>query len=128
MEEILVGLAAVVALTYVAVPIARGPRVQLRDPGRVEEAEARKRSALTAIIDLEAERDAGKLSETDFDALRASAEAEALAALAEVDLVASTDLDDDDLEREIAEMRQRLACPTCGALRAPGERCARCDA
>jgi hypothetical protein len=128
MEEILVGLAAVAALTYVVVPIARGPRVQLRDPGRAEEAEARKHSALSAIIDLEAERDAGKLSEQDFDTLRRSAEAEALAALAEADLVASTELNDDDLEREIAEMRQRLACPTCGALRAPGEGCARCDA
>lgn len=128
MEEIIVGVAALAALAYVVAPLARGPRTQNNDPGRLEEAEARKEAALTAIIDLEAERDAGKLSASDFDLLRDSAEAEALAALAEADLVASSDLDDDDLEREIAEMRERLACPTCGAMRTPGERCVRCGA
>jgi hypothetical protein len=128
MEEILVAIAAAAALCYVVIPLARGPRFQQRDPGRVEEAEARKRAALTAIIDLEAEREAGKLSEEDFDTLRRSAEAEALAALAEADLVASAELDDDELENEIAQMRERLACPNCGSLRTPGERCARCDA
>lgn len=128
MEEILVGMAAVAALAYVVVPVARGARVQRGDPGRVEEAEARKQAALGAIIDLEAERDAGKLSTEDFEALRAAAEAEALAALAEADLVANTDLDDDELEREIAEMRERLVCPACGSVRDPGQRCARCGA
>lgn len=128
MEEALVGLAALGALAYVVMPLARGPRTQSIDPGRVEEAEARKRVALSAIIDLESERDAGKLSEADFDMLRKSAELEALAALAEADLVASRDLNDDDLEREIAEMRERLECPNCGSMRAPGERCARCGA
>ena len=128
MEEILVALAAVAALAYVVAPLRRGPRLQSNDPGRAEEAEARKRAALTAIVDLESERDAGKLSESDFDNLLAGAEAEALAALAEADLVAGADLDDDELEREIAAMRERLACPACGAMRAPGERCARCGA
>ena len=128
MEEILVALAAVAALVYVVAPVVRGPRVQSTDPGRLEEAEARKRVALSAIIDLEAERDAGKLSENDFDMLRSTAEAEALAALAEADLVAGANLDDDELEREIAEMRDRLACPSCGSMRAPGERCTRCGA
>ena len=128
MEEILVGLAAIAALVYVVAPLTRGPRTQTNDPGRIEEVEARKVAALTAIIDLEAERDAGKLSESDFDLLRNSAEADALAALAEADLVASRELDDDDLEREIAEMRERLACPSCGAMRTPGERCVRCGA
>jgi hypothetical protein len=128
MEEIVVAVAAIAALVYVIAPVARGPRVQTKDPGRIEEAEARKRTALSAIIDLEAERDAGKLSEGDFDTLRAAAEADALAALAEADLVANAELNDDDLEREIAEMRERLACPSCGAMRTPGKTCARCGA
>ena len=128
MEEILVGLAAIAALIYVVAPIARGPRTQGSDPGRLEEAEARKEAALSAIIDLEADRDAGKLSVGDFELLRNNAEAEALAALAEADLVASSDLNDDELEREIAEMRERLACPSCGAMRTPGEKCVRCGA
>lgn len=126
MEEILVGLAALAALAYVAAPIRRGPRVQSTDPGRLEEVEARKRAALTAIVDLESERDAGKLSESDFESLHASAEAEALAALAEADLLANAEAEDADLEREIAAMRERLSCPSCGALRSPGERCPRC--
>lgn len=128
MEEILIALAALGALAYVVIPLARGPRREARDPGRAEEAEARKHAALSAIIDLETERDAGKLSDDDFEMLRKSADAEALAALAEADLVASSDLSDDDLEREIAEMRERLACPKCGSVRVPGERCARCGA
>lgn len=127
MEEIIVALAAIATLAYIVLPMTRGARVQRNDPGRLEEAEARKRAALHAIIDLETEREAGKLSEEDFDMLRGSAEAEALSALAEVDLVANTELDDDELEREIAEMRERLTCPSCGALRAPGERCTGCD-
>lgn len=128
MEEIVVAAAALAALAYVASPLLRGPRVELRDPGRVEEAEARKHSALSAIIDLEAERDAGKLTQEDFESLKATADAAALAALAEADLAANSELDDDELEREIAEMRERLACPECGALRSPGERCAACGA
>jgi 3-hydroxyacyl-CoA dehydrogenase len=127
-EEILVGLAAVAALVYVVSPLGRGPRTQTIDPGRLEEAEARKHSALSAIIDLEAERDAGKLSEDDFETLHKTAEAEALAALAEADLIASADVTDEELEREIAEMREKLACPSCGSMRAPGELCARCGA
>ena len=128
MEEILVTVAAVAALAYVIAPMARGARVQTQDPGRAEEAEERKRVALSAILDLEAERDAGKLTEDDFELLRGNAEAEALAALAEADLVADTELTDDELEREIAEMRERLACPGCGALKVPGKRCTRCGA
>ena len=126
-EAVIVALAALGALFWILGPLAR-PRVDRDDPGRAEEANAKKHAALASILDLEMERDTGKLSDEDFDVLRHQAEAEALAALAEADLVASATTDDDELEREIAEMREKLACPSCGAVRAPGKPCARCGA
>jgi hypothetical protein len=35
--------------------------------------------------------------------------------------------EDDALEAEIAEMRERMTCPRCGALRSPGEACPSCS-
>jgi rubrerythrin len=53
---------------------------------------------------------------------------EALQALRELDELGARDADDDELEREIAELRARLQCPRCGALREPGEECPECGA
>ncbi|HEY7876332.1 MAG TPA: 50S ribosomal protein L32, partial [Actinomycetota bacterium] len=99
----------------------------------------RKRAALTAILDMEDERDAGKLSDVDFAALRHEYEAEAAAALVELDaLRGSGGTIDESLEAEIAAIRARLQddspraaasleeCPTCGTPRVPGRTCERC--
>jgi len=125
---LIIALLAVLALAYVTGP--------LRRPGAIEddiappEAETRKLTALTAILDLESERDVGKLSEADFVELRSTYESEALAALAELD--ATDDLGTEDpLEREIAAMRARLSaerCPQCGTHRPVGTTCTRCGA
>lgn len=126
---ILIALAAALALAYVAAPLRRGPRRDLPGTGLLaEEADAKKRAALGAIVDLEQERDAGKLSDTDFAALRAEYEAQALAALKELDVIQSSTGDGDAIEREIAAVRQKMACPSCGAARLPGESCPKCGA
>ncbi|MGH2751397.1 MAG: hypothetical protein ACRDK3_11095 [Actinomycetota bacterium] len=118
---------ALAALAWVSLPLRRGVRT---DPGggspELEEAVAEKRSALLAILDLEEERATGKLSERDFDHLRADYEARALSALRQAD--ALRDSSDDDDELEIAAVRDRLRCPHCGAARAPDKACEWCGA
>jgi len=123
---ILIGLLAAAALGFVMQPLRNGPRRDERDTSLlVEDAAARKHSALAAIVDMENEHTAGKLSDDDLAALRMQYEIEALEALHDLDAL-STDDDDERLEAEIAEMRKRLSCPNCGEPRTPGVRCPAC--
>lgn len=126
---LVVAALASVALLYVVLPLGRDAR---REPAEVptpaDEAAARKRAALVAIIDLENERDVGKLSRDDFEKLRTEYEAEAVAAVRELDALTEDSTWDDDLEIEIARIREQLKCPTCGAPRTPGGACATCGA
>lgn len=125
---IIVAMLVFAALAFVAQPLRRGPRsdeATLSDA--IEEAGARKRSALIAILDMEEERALGKLSETDFRVLRAQYEAEAVAALKELD-AAQRDTGDAELEKEIARIKETLVCPSCGALTPEGSRCTACGA
>ena len=131
---LVVALLAILALIYVSAPIRRAPMGDgapiLDDDGTTSDAEARKVAALTAILDLESERDVGKLSEDDLAELRSTYEHEALAALAELDAAGALPAAD-PLEREIAALRDRLSqdrCPSCGAARPAGTTCARCGA
>lgn len=125
---VVVALLACAALAYVALPLGRRGRID-EGPSAEGEIDARKTTALSAIVDLENERLVGKLSDEDFDVLRAQYEAEALQALTELDALRaqSDEPDDGSLEAEIAEMRQRLACPRCGALKAVDGTCAQCQ-
>ena len=124
-----VALLACAALAYVVLPLGgrRGGREEVASPEG--ELDARKRTALTAIVDLEAERSVGKLSDEDFEVLRAQYEAEALKALTELDAlrVRSEEPDEGSLEAEIAEMRSRLSCPRCGGLRSIEGTCPQCQ-
>lgn len=126
---VVVALLACAALAYVALPLGQRRGRREETPFAEGELDARKTSALSAIVDLENERLVGKLSDEDFDVLRAQYEAEALRALTELDaLRASTDAPDDaSLEAEIAEMRRRLACPRCGRLRTTDGTCSQCQ-
>lgn len=122
-EAIVIALLAAAALAYVMVPLRRA-RPDAPEPNAlVEEADARRRAALSGLVDIEGERAIGKLSKADFETLTAEYEAEALAALRELDALGH---DDRDLEAEVAELRKRMECPACGALRTPGEACDRC--
>ena len=135
---------AVLAIAYVTAPL-RDADVSPDDPSaQADELMGRKRAALTAILDMEEERDAGKLSPADFELLRGEYEAEAAAVLVELDALRSAgDSEDAALEDEIAAIRARLRhsgddpssemgrvepCPSCGTPRAPGRACERCGA
>jgi hypothetical protein len=126
-QALLVVTLAAAVLAWVVVPLRRGPKVDEPLPSlQLEEADAKKRAALMAIVDLETERATGKLSEGDFVALRAGYEEQALIALREADALRDSTDDDDELEHEIAAIRERLRCPDCGAARRPGEPCEQC--
>jgi cytochrome c-type biogenesis protein CcmH/NrfF len=118
---------ALVVLAWVALPLRRGPQIDDPLPSlQLEEAHAKKRAALVAILDLENEQATGKLSPGDFAVLRSEYETQALAALREADALRDSTFDDDALEKEIAALRERLRCPNCGAARRPGEQCEQC--
>ena len=126
-QTLLIIALALAVLAWVAVPLRRGPKVDAPLPSpQLEEADARKRAALIAIVDIETERATGKLSEGDFVALRSDYETQALVALREADALRDSTYDDDELEQEIAAIRERLRCPDCGAARRPGEPCEQC--
>lgn len=121
MHGLLVAVLAFAALAFVVAPLRRSDTAERFD--LTAELEEKKAAALNAILDLESERDVGKLSATDFSELRAVYEAEALDALHQLDGIDATE-GSDPLEQEIALIRQRLSnsapCPNCGAERKAG--------
>jgi hypothetical protein len=124
---VMVALLAVAALAYVAAPLRRGPRRSFPDKSEeVARIGERKAAALTAILDIEEERDVGKLSVRDFELLRDQYEREALTALHELDAIQASELGDEELEAEIAAARTRMVCPSCGRPSPTGGRCTRC--
>ena len=124
---VIVIVLAFLGLIFVVVPLRRGPSFEADSPSPLEAAREKKTAALAGIVDVEQEHDAGKMTTEDFRSLRAEYERDAVAALNELDVLATGSLDD-DLEREIAEARQKLACPSCGAPRSTGKPCPRCGA
>lgn len=114
-------------LAYVAVPLRTRAAAEDDSADRlVDEIAGRKRSALMAILDIDDEREAGKLDDSNYAALRTQYEVEAVKAMRELDELGSTG-PDDELEREIAKIRADLTCPKCGAARRPGEPCPGCS-
>lgn len=134
---LIVAVLACGALAFVAAPLRSGASPVEESSAAAAELESRKRAALTAIIDIENERDIGKLSGDDFAILRSEYETEAVAALLELDALHAGEGEVDvELEAEIAAVKERLssggsaliACPSCGAPRVPGRACRRCGA
>jgi hypothetical protein len=128
-EAVIVSLAALATLAYVLAPLRGGPRRDIPSTSiRTEDAEEKKRAALTALIDIEEERSIGKMSDPDFDSLRAEYEAEALEALIELDGLDAAPQEDRELETEISALKAKMTCPSCGTLRRPGKACDQCGA
>lgn len=126
-EALAVAMLVVVCVYYVMGPVRSGPRADIPATSeKLEDALEKKRSALTALDDIEGEREIGKLSDEDFAILRNEYEAEALQALGELEHLQQSSAGD-DLEAEIEAFRARL-CLECGAVREPGRSCSRCGA
>lgn len=120
---IIIGALTLAAIAYIVAPIGRTRRT-VEEAITETGAEEKKRVALTGILDLEEERDGGKLSETEFVDLRARYERDAVEALNELDTAPRGSIVEDRLEQEIAAARDKLRCGTCGAPR--GADTARC--
>lgn len=127
MIELVVALLAVGAGVYVILPLRRPEeREDAAVPAVLGDLLERKRLALTGILDMEEERDSGKLTDRDYDELRSRYEQEALEALRELE-DAGRDRDA-ELEAEIARLKAALVCPDCGAILRAGSVCTRCGA
>jgi hypothetical protein len=125
----LIAALAILALAYVAAPLRFGAAEESQVEGRpVEEARSRKRAALSALLELDEDAEMGKISTADLVKLRATYEMEAVMALIQLDDAEADPADDDELEVEIKALRKRMQCPSCGAVRSPGEPCPRCGA
>jgi hypothetical protein len=119
---------ALALLAYVAAPLrGSGDKRIPEGDGARDDAEADKRVALVSLLELEQDRDSGKLTDSDYESLKRDYEVEAVAALRRLDDVDDTQ-PDDELETEIARIKSQLKCPSCGAPRGGGSRCAQCGA
>ena len=128
-ESVIVAVAAVGALAWVTLPVRiGGPRIAEEESPEAADASARKNTALVALLELEEERDSGKLSTDDYKDLRGQYEREAINALNDADAVSVSESEDDVVEAEIRRIKASLTCPSCGSPRTPGERCNRCGA
>ena len=92
----------------------------------------RKEQLLGAIVELELDREIGKVPEEDFQRLFAQLESEALATIGELDQLngaGSSELER-RIEAEVAALRQSAlapSCPQCGAAKRDGDRfCPQC--
>lgn len=121
-EEVTIGLAACIAAAFVLRPLREGIHADAALPPP-SDAAARKEAALKAVLDLEEDLEAGKISDADYGTLRERYENEAVAALREIDEARAADA---SLEQRVASARANL-CPRCRGPRAVSGTCPRCD-
>ncbi len=129
MLALLVGtLLAVGALAYVLFPLLRGSIAPVRPVRRRETAEASEHDAVVALREIEFDRATGKLSDADYDELRARYTQIALAALRATDRAdiaavgaaarrTAVDIVDPDAMAEAAILASRARlrrCSHCG--------------
>ena len=127
MVELVAGaVVAVAALALVLEPLLRnrpGPITTQEDPDDdatpLEESESPKVQALLALKEIEFDRATGKLSDDDYERLKARYAQQALAAMdaedARVTAVVAAEATDDPAEAMVRAARDQLViCPVCG--------------
>lgn len=124
---LLVTVGSLLLLVWVLSPLRGGPVAETGERSQlIEEAEGRKRAALYALIDIEEEAEIGKLSPGDLEVLRNRYEHDAIDALRHLDELGAAATKPDDLESEIARLKEQMRCSNCGATRPPQQACSRC--
>lgn len=109
MIPVIVAIALAAAAVWMLLPLwARRHETSGVISREAEELLELKQAAYRSILDLEADRALGKVSDEDFRAMRRQHEIEALKALRALDSLPSDDTAADLLEKEIAAARRRL--------------------
>ena len=120
-------------LLYLGHPLLTSGRTSATS-GPTRQLFERKEQLLGEIVELELDRELGKVSAEDFQRLFAELEAETLAVIGELDRLngASSPKLERRIEKEVAALRQKTAAPrchSCGALRREGDLfCPQCGA
>ena len=120
-------------LLYLGYPLLTSGRVGAAS-GQTRQLFERKEQLLGEIVELEFDRDLGKVSAEDFQRLFAELEAETLAVIGELDRLngASSYQLERRIEKEIAALRQKTTvtrCQGCGTVRREGDMfCPQCGA
>jgi len=118
-------------LLYLAHPLLTGERTSAAS-GSPRQLFERKEQLLGELVELELDRELGKVSAEDFQRLFAALEAETLAVIGELDRLngASSSQLERRIEEEVAALRQKTAIPRChgcGAVRRESDRfCPQC--
>lgn len=109
-EELLVALVTVVIGLWIARPLV-GRRHSLRSAaatGRTADLLEEKQSIYRTIVDLEMDREMGKIDEADYEQLRQQSKTEAVGVIRQLQEEASSEADHATLEDEIRAARERL--------------------
>lgn len=105
---------ALAALAFVLSPLFNVARPRPVAAPRAEHEATRAEQAITALREVEFDRETGKLSDTDYATLKSEYTREALAAMRAQD-AAGAMVGDDEVEAAILAYRGRApACPSCG--------------
>lgn len=108
MMPILVVVVAVAVAAYVLRPLFVSNGDSMVEPDARAGAEVDKARSLAALLELDEDEAAGKLTAEDAAGLRPTVEREALQAIDRARVAGRAVAADDDLEREIAEAARRL--------------------
>jgi hypothetical protein len=107
-EQAIVGLAALGLAVWVLLPIAGRRRAIPVPDGRIGDLIEAKHSVYRSLIDLELDRELGKLEPEDYARLRQEAKREALDLIHQIEGQAPGPDEDETLEEEIRAARARL--------------------
>ncbi len=135
MVTIAIALMIVAAVAVVAYPYfaPQDPELSFTSGGDpvTEQLVVQRDSTYAAIKDLEFDHAMGKLSNADYQMMRAKYEAKAVAILQELDNQTAARhpraAGDETIEREVQQLRKSTRCPQCKAQVAPSDVfCAKC--
>ena len=118
MNALLIGtILALVSLAFVLYPLFRESQAKPTSPERQTSPEpSASERAIGVLREVEFDRETGKLSDSDYAALKATYTREALAALrSEEAPAAQSEVGDDEVEAVILKYRSRVSeCSSCG--------------
>ncbi len=108
MEYIIIAAIIVVVIAVIAYPLFNGTGPETAStPNALDEFIAQRDSAYDAIRDLDFDFQMGKLSQSDYEALRDKYKARAAQALQQIDAAVGADGADTRIEEQVARLREK---------------------